>query len=458
MQTVAHKIENPTQQKVENLQYSLSQTANDFFRNLLKIPKMFCDWDMTGAKILAAGDCDGSIARMILLAMQSNHVELDKIGLDKLVLLLEYEALIMTEFSYPKVGRYQHNGGISEILSDLVNKHITFQASEIRLIFIGDLLHDRMSCNKTVTINLIIRLYEIGVIFILGNHDVYRESYTVEGRCLSEGGQFGEYAIDKGNKTWDEWQEFEKKYFINCYYDNESNYFFIHNGINYTSDEKRPSKKRSFREEKGCRIWKSYDGVEEVHRTFDIAIFSDRKNIQLVSLWFKDENGDSQEFNLNDWPELKALVDCYVNFDNSTWRDHERLKLFLDNNRELAREKGLYIRSFGYYQTAFGDIEASSIEELSNKINTMSYKPRNGWFTDFRPEDDSMGDDNGLFSENEITIIHGHHGFFPGTFRVVNINSRHDNKFSTSALFLGTRRSERLKKVQIPTISACYKK
>ena len=440
MQTVDHRIENPTKQTVENLRYSLSQTANDFFINLLKIPKMSCGWDIAGAKILAAGDCDGSIARMIVLAMQSNHVELDKIGLDKLVLLLEYEALIMTESSYPKVGRYQHNGGISEILSDLVNKHITFQASEIRLIFIGDLLHDRLSCNKTITINLIVRLYEMGVIFILGNHDVYRESYTVDGRCLGEGGQFGEYAIDKGNKTWDEWQEFEKIYFINCYYDNELNYFFIHNGIHYESDEKRPYKKRSFREKKGCRIWKSYDGVEEVHRTFDIAIFSDRKNTQPISLWFKDENGDSQEFNFNDWPELKELVECYANVDTSTYRDHERLKLFLDNNRELAREKGLYIRSFGYYQTAFGDIEASSIEELCSKINRMNYKPRNGWFTDFRPEDHSMSENNGLFSENRITIVHGHHGFFDSTSFVVNINSRNDKKFSASAMFLGASR------------------
>lgn len=407
----------------ESLKYCLSGMAYDFFENLLKPEKVYCG--KSDVRTLVAGDCDGSIGRMILLAMHSNHVDLDEIGISKLVLILEYEALIMAS-SYPKIHIYQTNHGISALLTDLVDKHLTYHASENRLIFIGDILHDRLSCNKTAAVNLIVHLYEVGVIFILGNHDVYRESYTSEGKCLGEGGQFGEYAIDQGNKTWDEWQEFEKKYFVHCYYDNERNCFFIHNGIMYEAANE------------GCRIWLSYDGVKEVYRDFDIAIFGDRENNFPASLWFKDERGNSKEFNLNNWPELKELVDCYAQFKTHTWRDKEKLKLFLDENKESARARGLYIRSFGYYQTAFGDIEANNIEELCDKINRMDYVPRQGWFTDFRPKDDSMNTENGLFSEKKITIIHGHHGFFctDDESMVININARVSNKFSTSAVFL----------------------
>lgn len=344
--------------------------------------------------------------------------------MDKLILVLEYEALIM-ESSYPCVDRYQHNKGIAELLADLVNKHAVYHSSETKLLFIGDILHDRLSCNKTAVTDLIVKLYKIGVIFILGNHDVYRESYTPEGKCLGEGGQFGEYAADKSNKTWDEWQEFEKKYFVNCYYDDKRKCFFIHNGIVYD-----PAKE-------GCKIYCIHN-KKEVYRGYDIAIFSDRENIQPNSLWFRDEDGDAKEFDLKVWPELKNLVDN-ISFERGIWREaDEKIKSFLDSNKKLARAKGLHINSFGYYKTALGDIEANDINELCNKINCMVYKPRDGWFTDFRPEDGAMSENNGLFSENEITIVHGHHGFFDGDYnaKVININSRLEKKFSTDAVFL----------------------
>lgn len=411
---------------LDYLKYDLTETAQQFFSDFFRTNTVYTEAPSSGT-ILVLGDSDGSIARMILLAIQSNHIKLDQTGFDKLILLLEYEALMMTSLSYPSVSSYQRNTGIAELLADLINKHITYHPSETKLIFIGDILHDRLSCNKTAAIDFIVQLHQVGALFILGNHDIYRESHTPEGKCLGGDGQFGEYAVDKGGKTWDEWQEFEQKYFVHCYYDDKKKCFFIHNGILYHSANE------------GCRIWCSYDDIGKIPvYHYDIGIFSERQNPQQRTLWFVNEQGDCKEFELNAWPELKALIDAPGPGEGVWYRyAEEKIKPFLDANKTVARSKGLYIRSFGYYKTAFGDIEANHIEELCKKINAMIYKPMKGYFTDFRPRDSAMRENNGLFSENSITIIHGHNDFSNyDDEKVININARKNRKFSSSAIRL----------------------
>ena len=229
-----------------------------FFSRLLIVPKRTAESDS-----FILGDADGSAARIMLIAIQSGHMELEEEGLELLARICyeefkhcgvpldfveSFQPKVHFHESYPEENdrfvSFQNNTMISHSLHRILDTAI-FTSCHFNLICLGDILHDRLSCDKRATIRLIRNLHRHGAIFIKGNHDSLDQTYYNKKLNHFIGGtlQYGSQSIQHGfsGKTLEEakakWTQFEEECFLNCFYDEEKKIFYIHNGLDIFHDK-----------------------------------------------------------------------------------------------------------------------------------------------------------------------------------------------------------------------------
>ena len=217
------------------------------------------------------GDADGSLGRMMLLAIQSGHFHLDDKGLSCLSDVLYEEFLqlgipgSLYEWFHPAMKpmlnyypleflmfkSFQSNGRVA-LNFETILRHGTYSDASAKLIFLGDILHDRLSNHKSAMLSFIKNLHAHGAIFIKGNHDygqVCLEFCEQRQTLVAKHVAFGRHCLDNGftgeNKDdiMQQWMTFEKKYFQNTFYDEDKKIFYIHNGF---STESRPPFRENF--------------------------------------------------------------------------------------------------------------------------------------------------------------------------------------------------------------------
>lgn len=233
--TVSVKSINELIIKSEEIIYildKLSDEAQLYFEDLLRIENVE---NIVVPSTIALGDADGSIGRIILAAMQSGHIKCDDESiLDELIIILDLEANVAKEgIKSSDLINFQKNKNMAKRLSLIVSK-LTFKCGYYKLVCIGDIIHDRFSNNKVATKDLIIKLHDVGVVFIRGNHDV--KNHCFEGMIpvlgSSQAGEFACIPLKEGEEI-----PLEER-FVNCYYDEGTNKFYIHNGIEYNEEFK----------------------------------------------------------------------------------------------------------------------------------------------------------------------------------------------------------------------------
>ncbi len=123
------------------------------------------------ARTQVVGDADGSMCRTVLSAINSGHMELKEPELKLLAEVMDAEAEASRAYDRMKddpLVAFQKNPDISAKLDQIV-ANATFKPGHHKLVYIGDIVHDRFSNNKVAMDQLIRGLHAQGAVFITGN-------------------------------------------------------------------------------------------------------------------------------------------------------------------------------------------------------------------------------------------------------------------------------------------------
>lgn len=193
-----------------------------FFAPILTLQKQ---GNITYKTPVVSGDTDGSTARMVLLGIQAGMIALTSVGCDMLAEMMGLEF-----HNGVDLVAFQQNSHAQELAGLLVNE-IIIQPGHHPLIFLGDVAHDRLSCNKDADRLIRESLKACGAVFILGNHDCYIARQSGLNKLLSETDRttWGGLALDSGDAEI--WKSHEEYVFVHAHWDAASNTLFTHNGV-----------------------------------------------------------------------------------------------------------------------------------------------------------------------------------------------------------------------------------
>ena len=344
------------------------------------------------------GDADGSMCRTVLSAINSGHMELKESELKLLAEVMDAEA---TAVSNGDLKEFQEDQGIADKLDQIVDK-ATFQPGHQKLVFIGDILHDRFSNNKVAMEKLIRKLYDQEAVFITGNHDVYDEVNPNNDLDLPD-----DELLDK---------HIEEK--ISAEKNEAAKYHY-----EYTTENEE-------------------DDIAQAKESF-----GDLKDI-------KSQNGFYGAKQIDKITSDDLLKKCFTN----AYFDSQKNALYTHNGFEYSGVEDVYL-------TAFGFLRAQNAEELAQKMSASDFnspgpslndiekeipgfksqfKPqkkhgidRRGFInkTDFRPADsrmqtDQLGPAGQTSSGASVKVIHGHNDMHGTEGNVENLNARSNNAFS----------------------------
>lgn len=127
-------------------------------------------------KVYILGDADGSFCRIACAALLSGFISITPQGLKLLKILLKEEnATLLRAEKEDNEGNnslsaFQANKSIFNAIEMLL-ANMEYKRSNHKLICLGDLLFDRLTNNLNANLKIIENLYDLGVIFIKGNHD-----------------------------------------------------------------------------------------------------------------------------------------------------------------------------------------------------------------------------------------------------------------------------------------------
>ena len=190
---------------------------------------------------LVVGDADGSLCRVLVAGLASGHLVMSPAAMKDLAAIMRLEASLGA--GVVERQKFQRSEEIAEGF-DRIMGGVRARSSPDgnRLVFIGDLLHDRLSNNKPAMANAIRLLagedtYSAvdtpGVIFILGNHDLPRApgvdweagASVFEQHELQWGAAAARHLDRQAN------EELIRSYFLKAWFDRQAGFFYCHNGI-----------------------------------------------------------------------------------------------------------------------------------------------------------------------------------------------------------------------------------
>lgn len=323
------------------------------FSNLLRPPteiKAANSVQAVSRPTQVVGDADGSICRTILAGINAGYISLPEDQLKELAELMNEEA--KAEAARDKRMAFQQKPDIAAKFDNIVSK-ASFQKGHSKLVFLGDILHDRFSNNKQAMATLIRGLHGQGAVFITGNHDVYSE-------------------VDESNYYQGDFESGLKNYTV----------LLI-------------KSKREEAEKSG----KVYDeDAESADRETAKALFGLEKEFNDIKL----QNGFYGAKQLTKAESDALVTKCFKN----AYLDEENAMLYTHNgflnagvsNFEAsepsaqAQNAPLLTGKGDYYLTAFGILKAENAEDLVKKLNQCGFdKPRGRG--DYAKELDKKGTD-----------------------------------------------------------------
>lgn len=347
------------------------------------------------------GDADGSMCRTVLSAINSGHMELQGPELKLLAEVMDAEAQASRAYDLTNDGpllEFQKNPDIAAKLDQIV-ANATFRPGHHKLIFIGDIVHDRFSNNKVAMGELIRNLHRHGAIFVTGNHDVYDE-------------------VNSSNSLQKDAQEV-----LETYIEEE-----IDAGKQAAAAKNYP-----------------YTADDEA---FDRDLALERLgNFQAVKI----QNGFHGARQLDKAASDLLLKDCFTN----AYFDPQTNALYTHNGFEHSGVDDIYL-------TAFGFLRANNAEELAEKMNACDFnstgigleqitKETHGFSDQFAPQNNHGIDEEGFINKTSfrpddarmktdqigpvgksrdgktVTIIHGHNAQYGTDGNVENLNARSRN-------------------------------
>lgn len=347
---------------------------------------------------LVVGDADGSMCRTVLSAINSGHMQLKESELKLLAEVMDAEAEATTTGDLQS---FQEDRSIADKLDRIV-ANAAFKNGNYKLVFIGDILHDRFSNNKVAMNTLIRNLHAKDAVFITGNHDVYDEVNSDNTYQLEESGLLEKCIGEE------------------------------------ISARKQEASNKNYR----------YTDKDEANdRDAALEIFEQLKDIKL-------QNGFYGAKQLDKTASDQLLKDCFTN----AYFDSQTNALYTHNGFEYSGLNNVYL-------TAFGFLRADNAEELAgkmNKIDSNSLGPRlqdiekeipdfishfdkkkehgierDGTInkTDFRPKDfrmqtEQLGPVGKTSGGAPVKVIHGHNDDHGTKGNVENLNARFDGVFS----------------------------
>ena len=373
-----------------------SKTAS-FFKFMLS-PVAVSEAENIKSRTQVVGDADGSICRTVLSAINSGHMELKESELKLLAEVMNAEG---TAVSNGDLKEFQEDQGIADKLDQIVDK-ATFKPGHHKLVFIGDILHDRFSNNKVAMDKVIRGLHAKGAVFITGNHDVYDEVNPHNDLDLPD------------NELLDKLIKEE-----------------IAAGMKEVAKENR-----------------DYHAGD---RRFDIKQAEEKFEGSKI---IKSQNGFYGAKQIDKTASDKLLKECFTN----AYFDSQKNALYTHNGFEYSGVKDVYL-------TAFGFLRAQNAEELAQKMNDSDFNSRGkSWNdieseipgfqsqfkkqdnhginrrgfinkTDFRPADsrmqtDQLGPAGQTSSGASVKVIHGHNDLHGTDGNVENLNARSNKGFS----------------------------
>ena len=225
-------------QQINKLEQNLSSDAKVYFKHMLLLPEIHRKNGAFSPSI-AVGDVNGSDARIYLSAIHAGVISLDDAGIKLLAKQLntEYKYVL-----YPDGLRdFQSNPIYKERMAKLFTHATFYKNNHTELIFIGNTLYSMFANNYANKFRLVSKLHDCGVIFVRGNHDIYDEArlYLLSGKSIMVGGyvtDFKRFFNNDNRFTKDIEQMLSKmdnEIFVNSYYNEHNNMFFIYNGIAY---------------------------------------------------------------------------------------------------------------------------------------------------------------------------------------------------------------------------------
>ena len=183
-------------------------------------------------KTVTIGDADGSIGRVMTAAISNGQMKLDREGFKLLG-----EVLVGENRNQNTLSKYQSDAAIADKIEQILSR-ATFSKGDNKLVFIGDILHDRFSNNKMAMKTLIETLHGQGVVFIKGNHDVYdevnpddnlqniRSRKQADADFAEQNGFFSAKGLSKQQSD-----ELVAQCFVNAYFDEANGVLYTHNGV-----------------------------------------------------------------------------------------------------------------------------------------------------------------------------------------------------------------------------------
>jgi hypothetical protein len=375
---------------------SVGPDTASFFKHILSpgVPKAGND----NSRTQVVGDADGSMCRTVLSAINSGHMKLEESKLKLLAEVMDAEA---TAGSNGELKGFQEDQVIANKLDQIV-QNATFQSGHYKLVFIGDILHDRFSNNKVAMEKLIRNLHTQDAVFITGNHDVYDE-------------------VDPHKDL-----QVDSKKILNSYIEKEivaGRKKAAKIGYEYTAEHQLGDRDKAlsrFKEFEGIKLQNGFYGARQLDKTTSDDL----------------------------------LEKCFTN----AYFDSQTNALYTHNGFEHSGVKDVYL-------TAFGFLRAQNAEELAKKMNASDFnspgpslddiekeipgfeyqfneKDNHGIDSDgfinktnFRPDDsrmqtDLIGPAGRTANNKKVTIIHGHNDNHGTDGNVVNLNARSNKRFS----------------------------
>ena len=342
------------------------------------------------ARTQVVGDADGSMCRTVLSAINSGHMELKEPELKLLAEVMDAEA--EASRAYDRMNddtlvAFQKNPDIAAKLDQIV-ANATFKPGHHKLVYIGDIVHDRFSNNKVAMDQLIRGLHAQGAVFITGNHDVYDE-------------------VNKDNiyqLNGDQWDQFLEQYIA------DGKIELAKDNIQLTAEQE----KGILAEFNDIKLQNGFHGAKQLDKT---------ASDQLLKDCFTNAHFDSQ---------TNALY-THNGFEHSGV-DNVYLTAFgflrADNAEELAEK----MNACDFNATGMGlEQIAKDNPEFSNKFAPQDNHGigEDGFIskTGFRPDDsrmqtDQLGPAGKSRAGKQVTIIHGHNAKHGTDGNVENLNAR----------------------------------
>ncbi len=186
------------------------------------------DW-LTQRRVVF-GDMDGGFARTMLSALRARMIALPEAAVADLCDLALVEAQSARRAAGRTLRSYQADPAVAAQQAQLLRSAQFWKVPRGSVVWLGDIMFDRLTNNLRAMDSLIRRLKAHGAVFIMGNHEEY---YRPQG-CKR--GSWGCFATGRANYSTEEFDDLLATAFVRAHYDSRNRLLHTHNGVKASGD------------------------------------------------------------------------------------------------------------------------------------------------------------------------------------------------------------------------------